>query len=481
MNDTRILRVPHVVIVGGGFGGLSAARALRRASVSTTLIDRRNHHVFQPLLYQVATAALSPADITGPIRSILRHARATEVRMAEVTGFDLSGRAVLLADGSRVPYDFLIVASGATHAYFGHPEWEPLAPGLKTIEDATHIRRRFLLAFEAAEQEDDPEERRALLTFVVIGAGPTGVEMAGAFAEIAAHSLIRDFRRIDPSTSRVILLEGGPRVLAAYDEDLSAYATGALTEKGVEVRTNSIVTRIEPDAVYVGEEKIRTRNVVWAAGVTASPLGRALGVETDKVGRVMVEPDLSVPGHPEVFVLGDLMNLAGPDGTPLPGVAQVAIQGGKAAARNIRRTLRGEPRRPFRYFNKGNMATIGRRAAILQRDAFKMKGWLAWIGWLFIHVVSLIGFRNRIAVFMQWAWSYVTWQRGARLITGDVGPDLAPPGQPLGALENQQTPASENSPMSRDVRQAEAQGQTVPADDDGGGWMGGDRAQERGA
>ncbi|HLM68590.1 MAG TPA: NAD(P)/FAD-dependent oxidoreductase [Longimicrobium sp.] len=481
MNETRILRVPHVVIVGGGFGGLSAARALRRAPVSTTLIDRRNHHVFQPLLYQVATAALSPADITGPIRSILRRARATEVRMAEVTGFDLSGRAVLLADGSRVPYDFLIVASGATHAYFGHPEWEPLAPGLKTIEDATHIRRRFLLAFEAAEQEDDPEERRALLTFVVIGAGPTGVEMAGAFAEIAAHSLVRDFRRIDPSTSRVILLEGGPRVLAGYDADLSAYATRALADKGVEVRTNSIVTRIEPDAVYVDEEKIRTRNVVWAAGVTASPLGRALGVETDKVGRVMVEPDLSVPGHPEVFVLGDLMNLAGKDGTPLPGVAQVAIQGGKAAARNIRRTVRGEPRRPFRYFNKGNMATIGRRAAILQRESFKMKGWLAWIGWLFIHVVSLIGFRNRIAVFMQWAWSYVTWQRGARLITGDVGPDLAPPGKPLGTLENQRTAASENSPMSRDVRQAEAQGQTVPADDDGGGWMGGDRAQERGA
>ncbi|HYW12918.1 MAG TPA: NAD(P)/FAD-dependent oxidoreductase, partial [Longimicrobium sp.] len=441
MNETRILRVPHVVIVGGGFGGLSAARALRRVPVSATLVDRRNHHVFQPLLYQVATAALSPADITGPIRSILRHARATEVRMAEVTGFDLPGRAVVLADGSRIGYDFLIIASGATHAYFGHPEWEPLAPGLKTVEDATHIRRRFLLAFEAAEQEEDAEERRALLTFVVIGAGPTGVEMAGAFAEIAAHSLVRDFRRIDPSTARVILLEGGPRVLAAYDEDLSEYAGRALARKGVEVRTNSIVTGIEPDAVFVGEEKIRTRNVVWAAGVTASPLGRALGVETDRVGRVMVEPDLSVPGHPEVFVVGDLMNLAGPDGTPLPGVAQVAIQGGKAAAKNIARTLLGEPRRPFRYFNKGNMATIGRRAAILQRESFKMKGWLAWIGWLFVHVMSLIGFRNRIAVFMQWAWNYVTWQRGARLITGDVGPDLAPPGKPLGTLEHQAMPA----------------------------------------
>jgi NADH dehydrogenase len=476
MNETRILRVPHVVIVGGGFGGLAAARALRRVPVSATLVDRRNHHVFQPLLYQVATAALSPADITGPIRSILRRLRATEVRMSEVTGFDLPAREVLLADGTRLAYDFLIVASGATHAYFGHPEWEPLAPGLKTVEDATHIRRRFLLAFEAAEQEDDPEERRALLTFVVVGAGPTGVEMAGAFAEIAAHSLVRDFRRIDPSTSRVILLEGGPRVLASYDEDLSAYAQRALERVGVEVRTDSIVTRIEPEAVYVGDEMIRTRNVVWAAGVTASPLGRALGVETDRVGRVMVEPDLSVPGHPEVFVIGDLMNLAGPDGTPLPGVAQVAMQGGKAAARNIARTLKGEPRKPFRYFNKGNMATIGRRAAILQRESFKMKGWLAWIGWLFIHVMSLIGFRNRVIVFMQWAWSYLTWQRGARLITGDVGADLAPPGKPLGTPEGEMVPPSEGSPMSHDTQRADAQGQAAAGEREGG-WMGGDRAR----
>jgi NADH dehydrogenase len=478
MDETRILRVPHVVIVGGGFGGLAAARALRRVGVSVTLIDRRNHHVFQPLLYQVATAALSPADITGPIRSILRRLRATEVRMAEVVGFDLPGREVLLADGSRVAYDYLVVASGATHAYFGHPEWEPLAPGLKTIEDATHIRRRFLLAFEAAEQEDDPEKRRALLTFVVIGAGPTGVEMAGAFAEIAAHSLVRDFRRIDPSTARVILLEGGSRVLTAYDEDLGAYARRALERVGVEVRTDSIVTRIEPDAVYVGEEKIRTRNVVWAAGVTASPLGRALGVETDRVGRVMVEPDLSVPGHPEVFVIGDLMNLAGADGAPLPGVAQVAMQGGKAAARNIARTLKGQPRKPFRYFNKGNMATIGRRAAILQREGFKMKGWLAWMGWLFIHVMSLIGFRNRVIVFMQWAWNYLTWQRGARLITGDVGADLAPPGKPLGTPDDVMLPPSEGSPMSRDVQHAHEQGQTVPAEKDAG-WRGGDRSQAR--
>ncbi|HEX6041940.1 NAD(P)/FAD-dependent oxidoreductase [Longimicrobium sp.] len=477
-NETRILRVPHVVIVGGGFGGLSAAHALRKAPVSATLVDRRNHHVFQPLLYQVATAMLSPADIAGPIRSVLRHDRATEVRMSEVTGFDLPNRQVLLADGTGLAYDYLVVATGATHAYFGHPEWEPLAPGLKTIEDATHIRRRFLLAFEAAEQEEDPEERRALLTFVVVGAGPTGVEMAGAFAEIARKSLVRDFRRVDTSTARVILLEGGPRVLSAYDEDLGAYARRSLERKGVDVRTGSVVTRIEADAVYVGEERIRTRNVVWAAGVTASPLGRALGVETDRVGRVMVQPDLSIPGHPEVFVVGDLMNLAGPDGTPYPGVAQVAIQGGQQVARNIARDIKGQPRRPFKYFNKGNMATIGRRSAILQRYGFKMKGIPAWMAWLFVHIMFLIGYRNRLAVLLQWAWSYFTWQRGARLITGDVGADLAPPGKPLGTLEHASLPPSEGSPMSRDVQQAHDQGQTVPAEPEGG-WMGGDRSQAR--
>ncbi|HEX6911351.1 MAG TPA: NAD(P)/FAD-dependent oxidoreductase, partial [Longimicrobium sp.] len=407
---------------------------------------------------------------------ILRRQRATEVRMSEVVGFDLPGRAVLLADGDRVGYDYLVVATGATHAYFGHPEWEPLAPGLKTIEDATHIRRRFLLAFEAAEQEEDPEERRALLTFVVVGAGPTGVEMAGAFAEIAGHSLVRDFRRIDPSTARVILLEGGSRVLNAYDEDLGAYARRALERMGVEVRLDSVVTRIEPEAVYVGEEMIRTRNVVWAAGVTASPLGRMLGVETDRVGRVMVQPDLSIPGHPEVFVVGDLMNLAGAGGTPLPGVAQVAIQGGECAARNIARTLKGQPRQPFRYFDKGNMATIGRRAAVLQRERFKMKGWPAWMAWLLVHILFLIGFRNRVVVMLQWAWSYLTWQRGARLITGEVGADLAPPGKPLGTPEDADVPLGEGDPMSHDVRQAEAQGQTVPGEKDAG-WMGGDRSQ----
>jgi NADH dehydrogenase len=477
MSETSFLRVPHVVIVGGGFGGLWAARALRRAPVSVTLIDRRNHHVFQPLLYQVATAALSPADVSGPIRSILRKQSATEVRMAEVTGFDLPGRQVVLADGQSVAYDYLVVATGATHAYFGHPEWEPLAPGLKTIEDATEIRRRFLLAFEAAEQEEDPEEQRALLTFVVVGAGPTGVEMAGAFAEIAHHSLVRDFRRIAPQTARVILLEGGPRILTAYDESLSAYAQRALERIGVEVRTGSVVTRIEPEAVYVGDEKIRTRNVVWAAGVTASPLGRALGVETDRVGRVMVQPDLSVPDHPEVFVVGDLANLAAPDGKPYPGVAQVAMQGGEHAARMIARTLKGEPRTPFRYRDKGSMATIGRRAAVLQGMGMKMKGWFAWMAWLLIHILFLIGFRNRLIVMMQWAWNYLTWQRGARLITGEVGADLAPPGKPLGTPGDADLPLTEGNPMARDVAQADAQGQTVPSDTEGTGWDVGDAHQ----
>jgi NADH:ubiquinone reductase (H+-translocating) len=419
MSDTTVLRVPHVVIVGGGFGGLAAARGLRGRGVSVALVDRRNHHLFQPLLYQVATAALSPADVAGPIRGILRRHPATEVQMAEVAGFDLAAREVALAGGGRLPYDFLVVATGATHAYFGHPEWEALAPGLKTIEDATEIRRRFLLAFEAAEQEDDPEERRALLTFVVVGAGPTGVEMAGSMAEIARHSLVRDFRRIDPSTARVVLLEGGDRVLPAYDGPLSEYARRALGRIGVEVRTGSIVTRIEPEAVWVGEECIRTRNVVWAAGVTASPLGAMLG-PTDRVGRVRVEPDLSVPGHPEVFVVGDLAALE-QEGRPLPGVAPVAIQQGRHAARTIVRTLRGEPRRPFRYVDRGSMATIGRKAAVLESGRLRMKGWPAWMAWLLVHILSLIGFRNRVLVMLQWAWSYLTWQRGARLITDPAG------------------------------------------------------------
>ena len=470
---TRILTVPHVVIVGGGFGGLSAARALRSAGVTITLIDRRNHHVFQPLLYQVATAALSPADISAPIRSVLRKQRNLDVLMGHVEDVDLQGRSVILADGRRVAYDFLIVATGATHAYFGHPEWAPLAPGLKTIEDATEVRRRFLLAFEAAEQEEDPEERRALLTFVVVGAGPTGAEMAGAMAEIARHSLVRDFRRIDPGTARILLLEGGPRVLSAYDEGLSAYAKRALERIGVEVRTGAIVTRMEPDAVYVGDERIPTRFVVWAAGVTASPLGSRLGAETDRAGRVKVEPDLSIPGHPEVFVIGDLAALTGKDGKPVPGVAPAANQAGRRAARNLAATLKGQPREPFRYLDKGSMATLGRRAAVMEAGKIRVKGWFAWMAWLFIHIFFLIGFRNRVFVMMQWAWSYLTWQRGARLITGEVGPDLAPPGLPIGAAP------TDSEMRVEEAREVEAAGTGSARDAEGRGWTSADADQAR--
>ena len=460
---TRVLAVPNVVIVGGGFGGLWAARALRRAPVTVTLVDRRNHHLFQPLLYQVATAALSPADIAAPIRSVLRRQRNVEVLMGEVMDVDRSARQLLLADGGVVPYDYLIVATGATHAYFGHPEWEPIAPGLKTVEDATEIRRRLLLAFEAAEQQNDAAERRALLTFVIVGAGPTGVEMAGALAEIARNALVRDFRHIDPRTARIILVEGGTRVLPAYDERLSAYAQRALERMGVEVRTRALVTGMEDGAVFVGDERIPARNVVWAAGVTASPLGRALDAPVDRVGRVEVRPDLSLEGDPRVFVVGDLAALAGKDGAQLPGVAQVAMQQGRRAARNLIADLRGAPRQTFRYRDKGSMATIGRRAAVLESGRVRIKGWIAWMAWLFIHITFLIGFRNRLSVFVQWAWSYLTWQRGARLITGDVAPDLRPgSGGPPGADHSE-------------ARTAEAAGNR--AADDEQGWMGGDADQ----
>jgi NADH dehydrogenase len=402
--------------------------------VRVTVIDRRNHHLFQPLLYQVATAALSPADIASPIRNLVRRYENVRVLLAEVADIDVERRTVLLGDGVRIGYDFLIVATGATHHYFGHPEWERSAPGLKTTDDAVEIRRRFLLAFEAAEQEPDAEKRRALLTFVIVGAGPTGVEMAGALIEIARRSLAKDFRSIDPRAARVILLEGGPRVLPAYVPKLSEYAERVLTERGVEVRTGSVVTRVEPDAVYVGEERFDTHFVVWAAGVTASPLGQRLGAPTDKAGRVIVEPDLSVPGHPNVFVIGDLASFSHQTGHPLPGVAQVAMQQGRAAAKNIRRTLLGEPRQEFRYRDKGNLATIGRSAAVAEIGGAEFTGLFAWVIWLTVHIFFLIGFRNRVSVFLTWAWSFLTWQRGARLITGDVGPVLAPADAPLGGM-----------------------------------------------
>jgi NADH:ubiquinone reductase (H+-translocating) len=465
-------RLTHVVIVGGGFGGLYAARALRRADVHVTVIDRRNHHLFQPLLYQVATAVLSPADIAAPIRHILRGQQNTRVLLGEVTDVDTAERAVVLADQRRIRYDYLVVATGATHAYFGNPEWEQVAPGLKTIEDATELRRRYLLAFEAAEQEVDRGTLQALLTFVVIGAGPTGVEMAGSMAETARRALRREFRHIDPALTRVILLEGGPRVLAAYDPSLSAKAEDALRSLGVEVRTNSIVTRIEADAVWIGEERIPTRHVVWAAGVTASPLGSKLGAPTDRVGRAMVEPDLSIPGHKEIFVIGDLAALNDEKGKPLPGIAPVAMQQGRAVAGNVVRAIRAEATRPFRYNDKGSMATIGRWRAVAEVFGARLSGGIAWLAWLFIHILYLSGFRNRLVVFVQWAWSFLTWQRAARLITGPLGAVLVPPDAPLG------TPPAPITPELRDAHEAERLGQAVPADAETKGWMEGD-AQQR--
>ena len=410
-------RTPHVVIVGGGFGGLNAARRLAPRDVRVTLIDRRNYHLFQPLLYQVASAALSPADIAMPLRSILRDAPRVRVLLAEARAVDAAARRVILDTGT-LDWDALIVAAGAGHSYFGHDEWERFAPGLKTLEDALEIRRRLLLAYEAAERAEDGAERRALLTFVVVGGGPTGVELAGAFAEIARHTIARDFRAIDPTSARIILLEGGPRLLPSFPEDLSSAAARSLARLGVEVRTSAQVTRITPDAVWVGGEQIRSRAVVWAAGVAGAAIGRSLGVPTDRAGRVPVEADLSVPGHPEIFVVGDLAAFPAPGGGLLPGVAPVAIQEGRAAADNAWRRLFGAPTLPFHYRDKGSMATVGRAAAVATVGRLHLSGFPAWLAWLGVHIVYLIGFRNRFLVLFQWAWAYLTWQRGARLITG---------------------------------------------------------------
>jgi NADH dehydrogenase len=413
----------HVVIIGGGFAGLYAARALRRAPVRITLLDRRNHHLFQPLLYQVATAALNPSDIASPIRSLLSRQTNAVVILEEAVAVDPGARVVRTRSGSDIDYDYLLVATGATHSYFGHPEWEKHAPGLKTIEDALEIRRRVLLAFEAAERERDPGRRKAWLTFVVIGAGPTGVELAGAFAEIALHAMKRDFRNIDPSQARIILLEGLPRVLPPYPEDLSARAKRQLEGFDVEVRTGTRVTAIDAMGVTAGEERIEARTVVWAAGVQASRLGACLGAPTDEAGRVRVAPDLSIPGNPNVFVAGDLAAFE-QDGKPVPGVAPAAIQQGKHAARNIARLVRGQPSLPFRYRDKGSLATIGRAAAVADFGRIHLGGWIAWVAWLTVHIFFLIGFRNRILVLLQWAWAYLTRRRGARLITGDSPAEL---------------------------------------------------------
>jgi NADH dehydrogenase len=412
--------LPHVVIVGGGFGGLYAARALGKAPIRLTIVDRRNHHVFQPLLYQVAMAALSPGDIASPIRWILRRQRNVEVLLADVRAIDRGRQMLVLADG-ELSYDYLIVASGATHAYFGHDEWRPIAPGLKTLEDALGIRRRVLLAFEHAERETDPVRRAALLTFVVIGGGPTGVEMAGALAEISRQSLARDFRHIDPTSARILLVEAGPSVLATFPESLRESARADLVRLGVEVRTGKPVTQVAEGHIEVGEETIFAETIIWAAGVAASPLGATLAAPMDRAGRVRVEPDLTVPGSRNVFVIGDLASLDGPDGKAYPGVAQVAIQMGRHAARNVMRGIEQQPYRPFVYKDLGNMATIGRASAVADFGWLRLHGYVGWLAWLFVHILNLIGFRNRLVVLVQWAWSYFSYQRAIRLITGPPG------------------------------------------------------------
>jgi NADH dehydrogenase len=408
--------LPRVVIVGGGFGGLDAARALAHAPVSVTLVDRHNYHLFQPLLYQVATASLSPGDIASPIRWILRHQRNVDVLLAEARAVDVARREVVL-DRGRLSYDFLILAAGATHAYFGHPDWEARAPGLKTLDDAVEMRRQVLLAFEAAERVADPVEQKRLLTFVIVGGGPTGVELAGALAEIANQSLRQDFRHIHPESARILLVEGGPDVLGTFPPSLRAAARRSLERLGVQVRTGSIVTRVDAAGVWIGDEEIQAQTVLWAAGVAASPIAQSLGVPLDRAGRVLAEPTLAVPGHSEIFVVGDLCALS-QDGKPLPGVAQVAKQGGRHAARNILHAVRGEPLEPFRYRDLGNMATIGRGAAVGEPFGIKVRGYVAWILWIFLHLFTLIGFRNRLAVMSEWAWAYLTFQRRVRLITG---------------------------------------------------------------
>ncbi|MBC8070164.1 MAG: NAD(P)/FAD-dependent oxidoreductase [Deltaproteobacteria bacterium] len=408
----------RVVVVGGGFAGLQAARTLAAGAgpeVDIVLVDRRNHHLFQPLLYQVATAGLSPADISMPIRSVLAPYRNVSVRLGEVFDVDIEKR-VVHADTGRIPYDYLVLACGATHSYFGHDEWEEHAPGLKTLEQATEIRRRVLTAFELAELENEPGRRRELLTFVIVGGGPTGVELAGALGELSRHTLSNDFRKVDPSGTRVILIEGGPRILSMFEPELSRSAARSLEELGVTIWTDTSVTHIDGHGVRAGEEYVRAATVLWAAGVNASPLGRVFGLPLDNAGRVPVEPDLSLAGHREVFVLGDQARFMS-EGHPLPGLAPVAIQQGRACARNILADLRERTREPFVYFDKGTMATIGRANAVAQTEKLKLDGFAAWLAWCFIHILYLVGFRNRMLVLLQWMWSYIRYRRGARLIT----------------------------------------------------------------
>jgi len=410
-------RRPRVVIIGGGFGGLYAARALKRANVELIVLDRTNHHLFQPLLYQVATATLAPTDITAPIRWLLRHQANTTVLLAEAQRVDPERRVVVIdAEPFEVAYDYLIVAAGARHAYFGHPEWEEFAPGLKSIGDAIDIRQRILLAFERAEEAMTDAERDAWLTFVIVGAGPTGTELAGMIPTIARHSLPREYRRIANAKARVLLLEGGRKVLSTYPDALAEHARLDLENLGVDVRTGALVTNIEPGIVHVGDEVIHTRTIIWAAGNAASPLGTTLGAEVDRVGRVLVAPDLSVPAHPEIFVVGDMATVQS-HGKPVPGVAPAAMQMGRHTAKNIQRDLQQRERKPFVYRNKGDLATIGRHRAVADFGRLQLTGYVAWVFWLFVHIMYLAGFRNRLSVLIEWGYSYFTFERGSRLIT----------------------------------------------------------------
>jgi len=416
---------PHVVIVGAGFGGLEAAKLLTKEAVRMTVIDRTNHHLFQPLLYQVATAALSPADIAAPIRGILGRCKNTEVILAEVKSVDVATKTINLGD-QAVSYDYLILATGSRHSYFGHDEWEKLAPGLKSLEDAVEIRRRLLLAFEYAEKITDEAAKKAAMTFVIIGGGPTGVEMAGAIAEIARYTLDKDFKHIDPSSARVILVEGDQRIVSGFPEDLSAKALSQLKELGVEVRTGVHAKNLTEAGLEVGDEFIPCRLKIWAAGNAASFVGKTMGVPVDKAGRVIVNEDLTIPGHPEVQVIGDLANFSHDGGKPLPGVSPVAMQQGRHAAHNILAMMDSRKPQRFRYWNKGSMATIGRNKAIADLNFIHLSGLPAWLVWLFIHIVFLVGYRNRVAVLMQWAWSYLTFNKGARLITRNFQAETRP-------------------------------------------------------
>ena len=419
-------KIPRVVIIGAGFGGLEAAKKLAGEAVRVTVVDRTNYHLFQPLLYQVATAALSPADIAAPVRAILSKCENMEVILAEVQSIDVNARKVKMVDG-ELDYDYLVLATGARHSYFGHPEWEKLAPGLKSLEDAVEIRRRILMAFEYAEKISDEAARKAAMTFVIIGGGPTGVEMAGAIAEIARYTLAKDFRHIDPSQARVVLVESEPRVLAAFPEDLQISAMRQLVDLGIEVRTGIHATNLSEQGLQVGDEFIPCRVKIWAAGNNASSVGHSLGAPIDRVGRVIVNEDLSIPGHPEVQVIGDLANFSYQTGQPLPGVSPVAMQQGRHAARNILAMIDCRKPQRFWYFDKGSMATIGRNKAVADLKLVHLSGIPAWLAWLFVHIIFLVGFRNRLAVLFQWAWAYFSFNKGARLITRNFQSEQRPP------------------------------------------------------